>query len=1215
MNNLNKIIFLQSANIPKAVIPINGNIQLLGPNGVGKTTLQKALLFFYNADTMKLGISKSQKPFAQFYYPSPNSMIIYEVVKGELTYCVVTMAEDSQVVYYFVESPYDDTLFIDENGVIYDNWKVMRQKMMDKGIYVSPKVDTYSEFRKIIGGDPSCLRSEVRRFSLMKSSNYPSLAKAIQNVYLGKELSIDLIKDIVISSISESSPRPMDLSIYQENLEKFNALYGELKTWKERKSDAENIVCKHSAYVEKKDSVYLSVKELNYVLKDMENDYPKVNTQIKEKEEQKDSLKSELIKNKENYRNQREALDKEITGGEYLLQQIAEERVKYPQEQVDLWRLKVNAIPSLKEELKTSNETLALVNKEYDDANKLYESVRSKLLQEQKSFKLLKEGEKVKVDENYNETIQALSDKKDDLGDRLREEYDTKVEKIQVTLKKLGVRKESIIININNVDKENPYDKDFETIDAEISKEEKKRVEYQMNCKEKELEEKENRSSFAREEEKYKQCRLDKENTLKKEIEAEKQEINSLQGLLDKASGSFMQWLNENVPGWENGIGKIVDEESVLYNTNLSPSLVSSDSNTVFGISLDTSFLKKRFRTKKEIEDDIENVKAHIEELRALHLAWLEKRMNAWKETEEEYKAKAVSIKREISSLNVKIAGCEDIMRKLKNAKADYNRKLLDYRNNKINELSVEKSQVEDMIASNERSLKSLKESLDKELENVKNDIAKSRMEALESRNKMLADIEKCIREKEDEIQKAIEEAKAILEKKILEGGCDLSIRKSLEEKIQTLNKRLEEAEHMEHNLSKYDYAKETFFDKEPSCIKQLSINKEQLKIVEDNFKDIISDLENKIGGVEKELKSLNDRAADIVSARNDYQSLLNMYGDKKYFRCREEEKSSKSASEIISFLYKTIPFIAKSKVNIVQDINNFMIGFPENNSFGFNNEGIGTEEGEARLDYFINKLYEALGVDTEKEREITFSQSFSHVFARISRDVKNLYQHKGHVQKIINELNQDFLKENFVNALKELRFEMEDSDDKLIRLLIKIQSFYDENQSSIGDCGLFSTSDYDMKVVADSISILNTLQKALVNEGRMVLDIKDTFRIKIHIKENENKLDFTDSIPTVSSTGINLLTKAIINIMLINVFKKKIKSSDDVFVHCMIDEVGRLDNVNAAGVLDFANNRKIWIITDAPEPKMFKKYKHTYTLSKDGRGKTHVIRAYSEMP
>lgn len=74
-------------------------------------------------------------------------------------------------------------------------------------------------------------------------------------------------------------------------------------------------------------------------------------------------------------------------------------------------------------------------------------------------------------------------------------------------------------------------------------------------------------------------------------------------------------------------------------------------------------------------------------------------------------------------------------------------------------------------------------------------------------------------------------------------------------------------------------------------------------------------------------------------------------------------------------------------------------------------------------------------------------------------------------------------------------------------------------------------------------------------------------------------------------------------------------QSDDDVFVHCMIDEVGRLDNVNAAGVLDFANNRKIWIITDAPEPKTLKKYKHTYTLSKDGRGKTHVIRAYSEMP
>lgn len=64
--------------------------------------------------------------------------------------------------------------------------------------------------------------------------------------------------------------------------------------------------------MEKIKSVYLSVKELNYVLKDMENDYPKVNAQIKEKGEQKDSLKSELVKNKENYRNQRKALDKKL---------------------------------------------------------------------------------------------------------------------------------------------------------------------------------------------------------------------------------------------------------------------------------------------------------------------------------------------------------------------------------------------------------------------------------------------------------------------------------------------------------------------------------------------------------------------------------------------------------------------------------------------------------------------------------------------------------------------------------------------------------------------------------------------------------------------------------------------------------------------------------------------------------------------------------------
>ena len=50
MRYLNKIIFLNSAHIPYAEVKLDGNIHFIGTQGVGKSTLLRAILFFYNAD-------------------------------------------------------------------------------------------------------------------------------------------------------------------------------------------------------------------------------------------------------------------------------------------------------------------------------------------------------------------------------------------------------------------------------------------------------------------------------------------------------------------------------------------------------------------------------------------------------------------------------------------------------------------------------------------------------------------------------------------------------------------------------------------------------------------------------------------------------------------------------------------------------------------------------------------------------------------------------------------------------------------------------------------------------------------------------------------------------------------------------------------------------------------------------------------------------------
>jgi ABC-type phosphate/phosphonate transport system ATPase subunit len=47
MRYLNKIVFINSASVKYAEIELDGNVHLIGTQGVGKSTLLRAILFFW----------------------------------------------------------------------------------------------------------------------------------------------------------------------------------------------------------------------------------------------------------------------------------------------------------------------------------------------------------------------------------------------------------------------------------------------------------------------------------------------------------------------------------------------------------------------------------------------------------------------------------------------------------------------------------------------------------------------------------------------------------------------------------------------------------------------------------------------------------------------------------------------------------------------------------------------------------------------------------------------------------------------------------------------------------------------------------------------------------------------------------------------------------------------------------------------------------------
>src|SRR5215217_1492538 len=158
MRFLNKITFINSATIKYAEVSIDGNVHFIGTQGVGKSTLLRAILFFYNADTLKLGISREKKSFAEYYFPYQNSYLVYEVMRETGPYCVIAFKSQGKVCFRFMDSGFDRKYFLSDEGLAFDKWEDNRQALDSDKVFYSNKIDRYEDYRNILYGNNEGLK-------------------------------------------------------------------------------------------------------------------------------------------------------------------------------------------------------------------------------------------------------------------------------------------------------------------------------------------------------------------------------------------------------------------------------------------------------------------------------------------------------------------------------------------------------------------------------------------------------------------------------------------------------------------------------------------------------------------------------------------------------------------------------------------------------------------------------------------------------------------------------------------------------------------------------------------------------------------------------------------------------------------------------------------------------------------------------------------------
>lgn len=1220
MRYLNKIIFLNSAHIPYAEVKLDGNVHFIGTQGVGKSTLLRALLFFYNADKLRLGIPKEKKSFDAFYFPYPNSYIVYEVMRENGAYCVLALKNQGRVMFRFIDAPFDSKWFIDERKQVYGEWTKIREQVGKKHD-VSSLVSSYEMYRDIIFGNNRRLELQpFRKYAIVESAKYQNIPRTIQNVFLNTKLDADFIKNTIIRSMSDED-NCIDLNFYREQIKEFEQEYKDVSLWTKKEKNgevlvrrmADKVIDAYRTLLNNRRLIGEGRRELNYAERVAQELLPQYRLDIQESEAECNRVSRLIGEEQEKYGKERDKLSRELGVLDAQLKKTAAKRKHYEEIHIEDILQRVEQETIIEDERRRQEAMKAELEKSYQNVVDKYKALLEQLDMDLRAFR----NSKTTL---LNEHQAALMTQKEVLMQEwrkaeteTREVFREKTSSVDEMIAQLVHEETALKIQKAKVAHENPFAREMETNEKEFAEFTARRFLVETEIKEVELRIETLRQEAEKELEiadlKY-QASLDEPKKQKADVEAE---IRKIQNLLDKSKGSFSEWLDQNRKGWQENIGKVVDEETILYNDVLNPQLVadssalssSSSAASLYGVNINLTAVERKFRTPKELKEQL----AEKEQLRADIIKQLNDLLNQHEENHKTLKGKyLLQIRKLNESLHAKKAEMQllpQTEKKLKTQALELEKRLEKWRSQQMAELEDKQNALVADKVKKEENKHQLEMDLQRKLKALQTEYDRQVKVETQKYEVFAQDIQAQIEEKQNQVDARKQELLKAQRDELHGKGMDTQALDAYNKRIAELDAELKYIRKNRDVVAVYRNEKIELFDQEPAVRQNRKNKAEDKTMLEDKFRQRserlqlqLSEAQSQLTKLQTALKKLDAGLNAVRSFRRD-ETLCPLESNEI-----EEKITTKDCLTIVEELKRQIYEDGRSLDNFKKQSQQFLGMFSAHNTFHFNVSPVTEEEFIA----FASNLCEFVENDKISEYQKRISGRYTDIIFRISKEVGDLTRREGDIGKTINDINHDFEERNFAGVIREIALRPLKTNDQLMLLLLRIRDFAEENQFNMGEMDLFATESRQ-DVNAKAVKYLLAFMKGLLDEpNRKQLQVADTFKLEFRIKENDNDTGWVEKIANVGSDGTDILVKAMVNIMLINVFKEKAsKKSGDFKIHCMMDEIGKLHPNNVKGILDFANRRNILLVNSSPTTYNVEDYKYTYLLSKDNRANTKV--------
>ena len=1212
MRYLNKIIFINSAHVPYAEIKLDGNVHFIGTQGVGKSTLLRAILFFYNVDKGKLGIKTQagQKGYDEFYLPHPNSYIIYEVCRETGMFFVMTFLSHGRTSFRIVDCAYDKRFFVEDDGSVRYEWGRISEQIGTR-IFKSNIIRGYEEFRDIIYGNSQQVAKELRRFSLMESAKYRQVPLTIQNIFLNQSLESRVIKDTIIDSMDFASD-DIDLNRYREEVKNFRQQYEDIWKWYKQekngkvkvKVDADAVIEKYTDYEYVRKLIAELCGQLSFALERDVNCLPQLAEQEKNCGQELSRQRRLLGEEDEKFIKERDGLKGTEAIIDDFLKKVKEKRQHYTE--IDIEKIiertrKEGELKILQQSLTHQEEMLTSKNQ---SVKSKYDALIQEVENQLQKYSLQCQQRLNDLERQCMEIERRLQAELTAHHDAIRNQYEQKLGDIQNLLDEARQTKNDLKLQEQRVKQTNPYQDEMDEQERKIEalNEKKLQLYRDSSSKQQEIDRIINEVAIQR-----KDLEVAYEKSIaviERNIEQVSVEIERLDDMLSRQKGSLIEWLGENVNGWENHIGKVLDENTVLYNTSLNPRIVES-SNSIYGVKIDTDNIEKTIKTP----DELKAQKALLEQKNEEHnrnIALRKQQLEAdIVELERKPNAHLKQLRMEKMTADAEYHQIPQRIERLQKELSAFEESLKKWREAELEKLQRKLGEIEKEIGTIGKQKEVLANQRDKELESVRKSFEKRKKGSREDYNKQKISINGELKNKEQNTAQRKGELQAQMDAELKGMGVDVSQLAAIRSESQ---KALEELKYIDDHRSDYiSWQNDTrdYFNKEQQKKEEHRQIRQKINDLEEKFQKREQQYNKKIVTLSDELRKLQDEQKKLNEDIAKVRAFMTNPSYPAELMAADGIETTKLLGDILEELRDHISNLQQKFEDFKQAVIRFKGNFSPQNTFHFRTEF----NTDADYTEFAAELNEFLSNNKIEQYRVRTSSQYAAIIKRIARDVSDLSQHKSDIEKTIHDINRDFRENNFAGVIKEIELRAVESNDRLMQQLQNIKRFDDEHSYDIGQLNLFTSEDNLNRTNEQTVRLLMTLVEMMdAEQKRELITLADTFKLEFKVRENDNDTNWVEKLSNVGSDGTDILVKAMVNIMLINVFKRKIsRKFGDFKLHCMMDEIGKLHPNNVEGILKFANVRNINLINSSPTTYNAQAYKYTYSLSKDERSNTVV--------